>query len=61
MRITAVVELPFGVWQPIDLESDEVYEVFRAGSKYQVTGDQVTVGDSVKHDGDWKRVISFQD
>ncbi len=59
MRI-AVVELPFDVWQPIELRSGQVYEVFRDGSKSEVTGDQVQVHDSVRHDEAWKRVISFQ-
>lgn len=60
MRITAVVELPFSVWQPIDLESSRVYEVFRDGSNHEVTGEKVQVHDSVRVDGEWKRVISFQ-
>ncbi len=60
MRITAVVELPFSVWQPIELRSRQVYEVYRDGSDYEVTGDQVQVHDSVRHDEAWKRVISFQ-
>lgn len=60
MRITAVVELPFSVWKPIELESCQVYEVFRDGSNHKVTGDHVQVHDSVRVDGEWKRVISFQ-
>jgi hypothetical protein len=60
MRITAVVELPFSVWQPIELRSGQVYEVYRNGSNYEVTGDHVQVHDSVRVDEEWKRVISFQ-
>jgi hypothetical protein len=59
MRI-AVVELPFDVWQPIELRSRQVYEVFRDGSNSEVTGDHVQVQDSVRVDGTWKRVISIQ-
>ena len=59
MRI-AVVELPFDVWQPIELRSRQVYEVFRDGSKSEVAGDHVQVQDSVRVDGTWKRVISIQ-
>jgi len=54
MRI-AVVELPFDVWQPIELRSSQVYEVFRNGSKSEVTGDQVQVQDSVRVDEAWKK------
>ena len=60
MRIRAVVELPFDLWQPIDLESSRVYEVYRTGSERKVTGDHVQVHDSVRVDEEWKRVISFQ-
>jgi len=60
MRITAVVELPFSVWQPIELRSGQVYEVYRDGSNAEVTGDHVQVQDSVRVDEEWKRVISFQ-
>jgi hypothetical protein len=56
----AVVELPFDVWKPIEIKTYREYEVFRKGKRIQVKGNQIEVGDNVRHDGAWKKVISFQ-
>ena len=56
----AVVELPFEVWLPIEIKAYREYEVIRKGKTIHVRGNQLQVGDNVRHDGAWKKVISFQ-